>query len=197
VDAAIAEPVGDVARGYILASSANELVRVMGTRAITASIPVKAYCRTSDKITGTVVDWDATLKVTHNGREYTFHDQIVIESDAGTHGDSGALILDSENYAVGLLHSGTDVEGKHYLFACKINNVLTMLDVEFQKEPDALPSWTTGVVSDPISLVGRGELFPMVAVVGLAAYALSDMASSSRPGKAVERRARALKRRVY
>jgi len=147
IDAAIAEPVDQaMAREFILANSANQLIRIRGIKSVTSSITVKKYSRTTDEVVGKVVDWDASVIVSYNGIPVKFTDQIILEMDA-IPGDSGALILDMNNNAVGLLFGGAYQEGKQYVFANKIGNIFSLLDLKLGDQEDIKPAWSTGVIS--------------------------------------------------
>lgn len=83
--------------------------------------------RSSGVTRSTIKVLQATVKVVlDEGLTGLFSDQFVTGPIAQP-GDSGSLILDKENYAVGLLFAGSDqtTVGNY------IQNVLDKLDVEF------------------------------------------------------------------
>jgi hypothetical protein len=152
IDAAIAEPINqDAATEFILANDANQLIRVKGTKSVTQPMLVKKYSRTTDVAEGKIVDWDASVIVTYQGIPCKFVDQIIIEMDA-TPGDSGSLILDMDNNAVGLLFGGAiqnDKNGvpRQFVFANKISNIAAMMGIRFGNETDIPPPWSTGIIN--------------------------------------------------
>jgi len=152
IDAAVAEPTSqDAVKEFILADPGNRLIWVKGTKSVTQSMDVKKYSRTTDVAHGKIIDWDASVVVSYQGIPCKFTDQLIIQMDA-TPGDSGALILDEDNYAVGLLFGGAiqnDSNGipKQYIFANKIGNITAMMGVHFGSVMDTPPAWSTGVIN--------------------------------------------------
>ena len=70
---------------------------------------------------------DSTVRVKlDNVREAVFTEQIVTDSFSEG-GDSGSLVLDKENRAVGLLFAGSDKA----TICNKISNVMEKLEIEF------------------------------------------------------------------
>ena len=128
VDAALAMPLdqNDVSP-YILINDFDDLIQVRGVRSVTSKIPVKKYSRTTDTDRGTVIDWDFTVAVDYeDGRTHNFTDQILIQIETEG-GDSGSILLDEDNYAVGLVFAGgTDSSGQWFGVANKIRTVLAM-----------------------------------------------------------------------
>lgn len=117
----------------IFGDSDTDLVEITGTRAVSLGETVHKYGRTSGHTWGTISSTDATVNVQGTDRfgnalVARFTDQLVINM-YGAGGDSGSLILDSNNRAVGLLFAGgEDAYGNTIIIANKINNVLAMLD---------------------------------------------------------------------
>ena len=129
VDAALAMPVDqNMVSPYILADNGNDLIRVEGVKSVSSPIHVKKYSRTTNADRGVVIDWDFSVAVDYeDGKTHNFEDQILarIETEGG---DSGSLLLDEDNYAVGLIFAGgSDVTGQYYGVANKIRTVLAML----------------------------------------------------------------------
>ena len=145
VDAAVVIPFAqDIVREYILSDDSYDVIRVNGASSVKRGIPVKKYGRTTDFKRGKVIDWDATVMVVYGGIPVKFVDQLLIEMDAEK-GDSGALILDDNNTAVGLMFSGSvnvrpDGSTVKYCYANKISNVLSMLDI-YLGGTDEKPKW--------------------------------------------------------
>jgi len=123
VDAALAAPVNPAdVKGEIL-----ELGRVTGTVDPELGTPVKKSGRTSGVTNGTVMYLDATVTVdVDEGAQATWEDQIVT-SAISKPGDSGSLVVDGENRAVGLLFAGSDKT----TVCNRITNVLHVLGVRF------------------------------------------------------------------
>jgi len=63
------------------------------------------------------------------GERIIYSDQLLITLPV-EEGDSGALLLDEDNYAIGLLSGVVTIDGERYAVANKIRNVLELLDVE-------------------------------------------------------------------
>ena len=92
-------------------------------------LKVQKFGRKTNLTTGTVTAIDLTIKVKYDDRKAIFIDQIEIfgeEQPFSEKGDSGSLILDKDNKAVGLLFAGT-IFGATY--ANTIENVITKLGV--------------------------------------------------------------------
>ena len=129
VDAALALPTDQsLVSPYILADPSDNLVQVQGVRPVSSAISVKKYSRTTDVKHGKIVDWDFTVAVEYeDGRSHNFTDQILVQIETEG-GDSGSVLLDNDNYVVGLIFAGgTDAFGQYFGVANKIRNVLAML----------------------------------------------------------------------
>jgi hypothetical protein len=151
VDAALAIPINqDDASLYILASHDLDVVPVHSATPITKPITVKKYSRTSDMDVGKVIDWNFSVAVDYkDGITRNFVDQILVKIQTQG-GDSGSLLLDDDNNAVGLIFAGgEDNSGNYYGVANKIRNVLVM----FGGDVDISDGWSS---SDP---VGEKPLF--------------------------------------
>ena len=137
VDAALALPVDqNVASPYLLTDSSLDLIPINGIHPVSSPIKIKKYGRTTGSDTGEVVDWNFTVAVDYDdGKTRNFTDQIL--TTARTEGgDSGSILLDENNNAVGLIFAGgQDMFGNNYGVANKIQNVLAMFgggDVDIQ-----------------------------------------------------------------
>jgi len=115
--------------------------RVNGSRTLSDAdydLPVQKYGRTTFYTTGTVIDTDAIINVNYEVltaagivvRTIHFVNQILLTgmSDAG---DSGSLILDMDEKAVGLLFAGSST----VTVANRIELVLDRLNLEFCPSP--------------------------------------------------------------
>jgi hypothetical protein len=89
---------------------------------------VKKYGRTTGLTTGSVVGLNATVNVSYSRGTARFVGQIVIKGKGqfSRAGDSGSLIVNSNNRPVGLLFAGSSTG---YTFANRIGDVLSALSV--------------------------------------------------------------------
>jgi len=125
VDAALAVPFDprDVTPDVL------NLGRIRGTRTADLEEKVMKSGRTTRVTNGVVTDVSATLRVGYATGSYLFTDQMVIQGDKGAFsagGDSGALIVDYQGNAVGLLFAGSPF----FTVANKIGNVESALNVK-------------------------------------------------------------------
>lgn len=124
VDCAVAAP---IEKGSIV-EDILEIGRVKGINNATSSQYVKKSGRSSGLTQGFVSAINVSLRVTIvEGEEYLFVDQIVCYMES-LPGDSGSLVLDQDNKAIGLLFAGSD----EYTIVNRIQNVLKLLKVEFK-----------------------------------------------------------------
>jgi len=103
--------------------------RVRGTRAVGLEEKVMKSGRTTRVTNGVVQDVSATLRVGYATGSYLFSDQMIVRGDKGSFsagGDSGALIMDFQGNAVGLLFAGSPF----FTVANKIDNVQSALSVK-------------------------------------------------------------------
>jgi hypothetical protein len=122
VDCALAKPVSsEMVKRDIL-----EIGQVNGIAEVGEKTKVKKSGRTTGLTRGEVVSTNATVSVRLSDNENgIFADQIVATS-ISQGGDSGSLVLNEDNAAVGLLFAGSD---KATIFN-RIQNVLSALRVE-------------------------------------------------------------------
>ena len=140
VDAALAMPISqDIASPYILSDENLNVISINGVRSITSHTKVKKYSRSSVEDWGNVLDYNFTVAVDFDdGLTRNFVDQILIAIETRG-GDSGSILLDSDNNAVGLIFAGgVDTNGHWFGVANKIKNVLSMLSDE---EIDIMDGW--------------------------------------------------------
>ena len=103
--------------------------RLRGTSAAELEEKVMKSGRTTRVTNGVVMDVSATLRVGYATGSYLFSDQMINQGDKwafSAGGDSGALILDYEGSAVGLLFAGSPF----FTVANKIGNVENALNVK-------------------------------------------------------------------
>lgn len=122
VDAALARPL----REEELSLELLGLGRVCGTGDVCPGDKVAFSGRTSGVVRGTVIARDVSLFITMEpGQEIYFVDQL-ITSAVSRPGDSGSLLLDEKNRAVGLLFAGSET-----VSVCnRLENVSRLLGVE-------------------------------------------------------------------
>jgi hypothetical protein len=154
VDCAVANASVE-ASPYILGEN-SQYIEVKGLRTVTQGINVKKAGRTSGFTRGQIIDTDFTGIVDYNGQQITFSDQLLVMIKIEG-GDSGSLLLDDEDNAVGLLFAGgQDDYGNYFGVANKINTVFSLLNIELpsgeQPGPEPEPS-------------GGGILMPVVAMM--------------------------------
>lgn len=113
----------------ILGEHESQVV-VNGLKTVTRSMRVEKYGRTTGHTTGTIVDADFSCYVGYEGKWILFVDQILVKMNIEG-GDSGSLLLDTNNNAVGLVFARSDSnDGTIYCIANKINSVFSLLDIE-------------------------------------------------------------------
>ncbi|MEW6662691.1 MAG: hypothetical protein ACOY9Y_15650 [Bacillota bacterium] len=123
VDAAVVRPVSLEAVG----SEILEVGKIKGVAEAQNGMRVKKSGRSSGLTTGTVQVTRATLTVTISGNQKgMFADQFVT-TGMSKGGDSGSLVLDMNNNAVGLLFAGSDTK----TVCNRIQNVMDMLQIDF------------------------------------------------------------------
>jgi len=123
IDAAVAKPdTADLVTGDIL-----ELGSVEGVGEPQLGMTVQKSGRSSGLTEGEVTAMGVSLKVELDEEEYGwFSDQVVSDCTVNP-GDSGSLVLNKENQAVGLVFAGSD----QYSVFNRIDNVLKQLEVTF------------------------------------------------------------------
>ena len=103
VDAAVARPLRDAD----VSNDILEIGPVSGTTSATLDMPVRKSGRTTGLTQGRVTAIAATVRVSYGlTRVARFRDQIVVTA-LSQGGDSGSLVVDSGNRAVGLLFAGS------------------------------------------------------------------------------------------
>jgi hypothetical protein len=121
VDAAVAKPAQVDINDEIL-----EIGEVRGVADPKLGDRVKKNGRTTGYTEGTIKAVDVTMKVALGEDSYAVFTEQVLSDIKSAPGDSGSLILDSNNRAVGLLFAGSDTAT---LFN-KISNVMKELEVD-------------------------------------------------------------------
>jgi hypothetical protein len=123
VDCAVAKPVNK----EIVNPEVLEIGKVKGIKSPKVGMEVKKSGRTTGLTTSNIKVIDASIEVKMSENESTvFTDQIILEPFSSA-GDSGSLILDEEDNAVGLLFAGSDKA----TVGNNIENVLDQLEIGF------------------------------------------------------------------
>lgn len=122
VDAAIAIPIDD----GIIVDAILEIGMITGVAPIIAlGELVKKSGRTTGLTSGTIITLDTTVQVQYKNGKAVFTNQIV-STNMSQPGDSGSLLVNEENEAVGLLFAGSDQITVYNM----IDDVMTLLGVE-------------------------------------------------------------------
>ena len=102
--------------------------------ALIGDLVQKSGRTTEHTVNGEITSVDATINVNYGGiRMATFTDQIIISQPGfSAGGDSGSLVLDMNNCAVGKLFAGSD----QITIANHIGNYLNLLDAELVTDQD-------------------------------------------------------------
>jgi hypothetical protein len=123
VDAAVVRPVSLQAVG----ADILEVGRIRGITEARAGMRVKKSGRSTGLTFGTVQVMQATLKVTISGNQRGMFTDQIVTTGMSIGGDSGSLVLDMNNNAVGLLFAGSVSK----TVMNRIQNVMEMLQVDF------------------------------------------------------------------
>lgn len=120
VDAAIARPISD----DLIVDEILEIGVPTGSAEVDLGESVKKSGRTTGFSSGEILTINATLQVQYGKGIVTFKDQLV-STNMSQPGDSGSVLLNEDNKAVGLLFAGSDQVTIYNRFA----NVLALLGV--------------------------------------------------------------------
>lgn len=121
VDAAIAIPIDD----GIIVDAILEIGMITGVAPIALGERVMKSGRTTGLTSGTIITIDATIQVQYSDGRAVFTNQIV-STNMSQPGDSGSLLVNEDNKAVGLLFAGSD----QVTIYNTIYDVITLLGVE-------------------------------------------------------------------
>ncbi len=102
VDAAVAKPVN----GDIISDETMELGVVNGVAEATIGMKVRKSGRTTGLTEGEINSLDTTIEVGYGSQVAVFEHQL-LAGDMSDPGDSGSLVVDENNRAVGLLFAGS------------------------------------------------------------------------------------------
>ncbi len=104
VDAAVARPWQDSA----ISDEILKIGQVSGTADASIGMAVKKSGRTTGLTQGSITVLDATIEVGYGGNRTATYEHQLLSNDMSDPGDSGSLLVDNENHAVGLLFAGSD-----------------------------------------------------------------------------------------
>lgn len=123
VDCAIGEPL----ENSMIIPEILEIGLVQGITAPALDMEVKKSGRTTDLTFGQITAVDAMVDVNYGSGRVLRFDQQIITTNMAAGGDSGSLLLDNNNLAVGLLFAGSSTVTVHN----PIQSVLDLLAVNF------------------------------------------------------------------
>jgi len=123
IDAAVAKPDSP----NLIAGEVMELGAVAGTGEPEVGMIVQKSGRSSGLTEGEVTAMGVSLKVELDKEEYGWFSDQVVSDCVVNPGDSGSLMLNRENEAVGLVFAGSD----QFSVFNRIDNVLKRLKVTF------------------------------------------------------------------
>ncbi|MFP4660592.1 MAG: hypothetical protein ACLFPF_00210 [Halanaerobiales bacterium] len=122
VDCAVARPKSD----QLINSRIIEIGEIKGLNEAVVDMEVQKSGRTSGLTRGKVVAVDATVNVSMSETESANFEDQFITTPISKAGDSGSLVLDMDNNAVGLLFAGSDKA----TVCNRISNVIQALSIE-------------------------------------------------------------------
>ena len=157
VDCALARPISDdlvvpLVVGGLEPDGRLYCFAVNGTTPVVGGEIVHKYGRTPGHTSGEVIDVDFTTRIQYSAPEpIVFVDQILacIKVDGG---DSGSLLLDDQNRAVGLVIASAKSDGVYYAIANKIGNVMAMLGIEFPEGQEDRYISGFDVIGNPVAV---------------------------------------------
>lgn len=122
VDAAVAKPL----KASLVVPEILAIGTVQGRTLPKLGMRVKKSGRTTGLTSGIVQVVNAIIDIDYDGRILRFKDQIIVTAFDQA-GDSGSLVLNDFNWAVGLLFAGSE----NYTFVNPIEPVLDLLGIHF------------------------------------------------------------------
>ncbi len=123
VDCAIAEPL----ENSMIIPDIIEIGQVQGVTTPVLNMVVKKSGRTSGLTFGQITALDAMVDVLYGSGRILRFDHQIITTNMSSPGDSGSLLLEDNNLAVGLLFAGSDTITVHN----PIQDVLDLLSINF------------------------------------------------------------------
>jgi len=176
IDAAIARPVDpDEVEEYVMGEILPDRVSargigVRGMATVTDSAFCKKFGRTTGHTTGYVIDSEFTTNVGY-GMEHPvrFVDQLLMAMRVEG-GDSGSLVLDEQDRAIGLVVAAAQTGDVTYSVANKIRNVATVLDIDIPEaeEDVTIRVFDTPPEEDPTVVASKIPAFGWIAIGAVA-----------------------------
>jgi hypothetical protein len=136
VDCALGEPL----ENSLIIPDILEIGQVQGFAAPILNMDVKKSGRTTGLTFGQITVLDAMVDVNYGSGRILRFDHQIITTNMSSGGDSGSLLLDENNMAVGLLFAGSSTITVHN----PIQDVLDLLSVAFQRRSQK----TTGILEN-------------------------------------------------
>lgn len=124
IDCALAQPL----KPEDVSPEILEIGRVKGIIEPTVGMKIKKSGRTTGFTTGQIRAINATIEVNYGNNETLRFENQILATRMSEPGDSGSLVVDKDNKAVGLLFAGSDLS----TIINPIQPVLDYLDVRFQ-----------------------------------------------------------------
>ena len=124
VDAALAEPLSP----FDVTSNIIGIGAISGTASTAAGNILLKSGRTTGLTKGTVIATEVTIGVNYGEKGVLYFDDQIMTTCMSKGGDSGSLMVDEQNRAVGLLFAGSD----KVTLANKISNVVNALNIDFK-----------------------------------------------------------------
>lgn len=137
VDCALGEPL----ENSLIIPDILEIGPVQGVTTPVLNMDVKKSGRTTGLTFGQITVLDALVDVDYGSGRILHFDHQIITTNMSSPGDSGSLLLDDNNMAVGLLFAGSSIVTVHN----PIQDVLDLLSVSFQRRR---PRKTTGILEN-------------------------------------------------
>lgn len=122
VDAALARPINP----KVITSQIMDIGSVKGVREAQVGMKLKKSGRSSGLNSAEVQVISTLIRVALSSQESVIFDDQIITGPMASPGDSGALVLDNDNYAVGLLFAGSDSAS----VVNRIENVMELLNID-------------------------------------------------------------------
>jgi hypothetical protein len=122
VDAAVAKPLSH----DLISCEVRGIGRICGTAAGVPGMRIKKVGHTTGLTHGKITEVNYSVTIPFAGKEYLFCDQLAARIHC-REGDSGSIVVDDQNRAVGLLFAAQDGLG----IINKIEHVMHLLNIEF------------------------------------------------------------------
>lgn len=122
MDAALAKPLSP----DLVKNEASGIGKIRGTVAGMPGMRIKKAGHTTGLTLGEITEVNYSVTIPFGGKEYLFCDQLAARLHC-REGDSGSIVVDDQNRAVGLLFAAQDDLG----IINRIEHVMLLLNIEF------------------------------------------------------------------